>query len=66
MLRVLWRLRHTFSSVKEEYSRHFIIKLHFQPDGYYESSNLPSTKTNIGLSSYSHWPALRRRARPSS
>lgn len=40
-----------FSAAKEEYSRHFIVKLHFSADGYYESSTFLSMQINTALSS---------------
>ena len=46
-----------FCSVKEEYSRYFLIKLCFGPDGYYESSTFIYMQTNTDLTLYAHSPS---------
>jgi hypothetical protein len=43
MLRLFPHSRRAFSTLKEEYSRHFIVKIRFHPDGYYESSKPTAT-----------------------
>lgn len=50
MILISCRLKLAFSTPKLEYAKHFILKLHFKTDGYYESSTFALLNRSVQVS----------------